>query len=102
LRISYIAGTLSGLNARGDSRDDIAMACGNQLGPDAAGAVQEAIADKNIVCGGVFLEDALAQSVLSESLLSINAVVDGGTIRCSAEAVLDWTHFRQRDRQQRL
>ena len=94
LRVSYIAGALSSLNTCRDGRNDTALTCGSQFGPDAARGMSKAVAHKNVIVIGVFLVDAFAQGVLTELLLTISAGIHRGTIWCSAEAVFNWTHFR--------
>jgi len=49
--------------------------------------MSKTVTDQHVVGGGVFLVDALAQSVFTELLLTIKAVINCGTIRSSTEEI---------------
>ncbi len=54
----------------------------------------ETVTHKYVIGLSVSLVNTLAESAFIELLLAVNAVIDGGTVGCRAEAVLDCTQFR--------
>jgi len=94
LWVAYLAGTLLGLDTRGDTLHDAAETCGKQLRSDGGRGMPETVAYEYIIGRWVFLVDGLAESAFTESLLAVNAVIDGRTIWCATEAIFDCPQFR--------
>ena len=91
--VSYLAGTLSGLNTCGNVLYDAAEACRKEFLSNGGRGMPEAIAHEYIIGFWVFLVDAFAEIRFNELLLAVNAVVDRRTAGCAAEAVVNSRQF---------
>ncbi len=92
--VSYLAGTLSGLNTCGNMLYDAAETCRKEFLSNGGRGMPEAIAHEYIIGFWVFLVDAFAEIRFNELLLAVNAVIDRRTAGCAAEAVFNCRQFR--------